>query len=111
MKTSIAAIALLLAGLGAAGAVQAQQDATRMSSATVTSNVPPRSGEASTMTNGVPNALTSNPQPGELGIQSRMTVRRSVDGRREADTRLMGGPAPAPADAGGSPTAASATVR
>ena len=63
-----------------AGAAHAQQaralppDANGLAAATVTSNVPPRAGEASTMTNGVPNRLTSNPQHGELGIQTRLTV-------------------------------------
>lgn len=29
------------------------------------------------MTDGVPNLSASNPQPGELGIQTRMTVRKA----------------------------------
>jgi hypothetical protein len=69
-------MSLLLAGLLAAtGAAQAQQ-ANDLAAASATSNVPPRAGEASTMTNGVPNLVTSNVQPGELGIQTRLTVRR-----------------------------------
>jgi hypothetical protein len=114
----------LLLGLLAAGATHAQQgpDEARgrlreSSSASATSNLPPRSGEASTMTNGVPNLSTSNPQPGELGIQTRLTVRPSpaaaAAARNAANTSVMGGPAaglaapervPAPAAAqGGTP--------
>ena len=97
---------LVLAGLLAAGAAQAQQ---------TTSNLPSRSGEASTMTNGVPNLLTSNVQPGELGIQSRLTVRRAgaatldkepADGSR---LKLMGAAGAASASAG--PTAPGEAVR
>jgi hypothetical protein len=82
---SIASSSVLLAALLAcAGIAQAQQStaevragAHNMTSASATSNVPSRSGEASTMTNGVPNLMTSNPQPGEMGIESKLTVRRA----------------------------------
>jgi hypothetical protein len=66
-KQMSAAIVLLLGGL-AAGMAQAQ-------TADATANLPLRAGEASTMTNGVPNLLTSNVQPGELGLQGRLTLR------------------------------------
>jgi hypothetical protein len=72
---------LLLAWLVAAASAFAQQ----------TSNMPSGSGEASTMTNGVPNLVTSNPQPGELGLQGRLTVRRyAATPAAMADTRMMG---------------------
>jgi hypothetical protein len=81
----IASAPLLLATLLAAAGVQAQQSrsevsagAHNMTSASATSNVPSRAGEASTMTNGVPNAVTSNPQPGEYGSQGRLTVRQAA---------------------------------
>ena len=85
MRLHLSALApsLLLASLlGLAVTAHAQQapikrpSASELSSASVTSNVPPRAGEASTMTDGVPNAATSNVQPGELGIQTRLTVRK-----------------------------------
>jgi hypothetical protein len=91
-----AACSLLLAGYGG-GAAQAQQaqgalpSASELTSASVTSNVPPRAGEASTMTNGVPNLLTSNAQPGELGLQTRLTVRkRAAALAGTPDLRVMG---------------------
>jgi hypothetical protein len=91
-KQMFAALALLVAGLS--GAAQAQQP-----QAEATTNVPARSGEASTMTNGVPNLVTSNVQPGELGIQSRRTVRKAVLAPPPAyggdpALKLMGGPGP-----------------
>ena len=92
MKTQMsAALALLLAGMLGAAQAQPQADAT--------TNVPARSGEASTMTNGVPNLVTSNVQPGELGIQSRLTVRKASLPPPPAyggdpSLKLMGGPGP-----------------
>lgn len=92
----------MLAGLlGMAGAVHAQQwlseqlaHAQVVGSARTTSNLPSGSGEASTMTNGVPNLLASNPQAGELGIQSRLTVRHSKRLASSADElNVMGAPA------------------
>lgn len=101
MKTrSIAGRSLLLAGLIAvAGAAQAQHldamAANELSGANVTSNVPARAGEASTMTNGVPNLLTSNVQPGELGIQTRLTVRPPATAYGgDPGLRLMGASGP-----------------
>ncbi|MFC5496581.1 hypothetical protein ACFPOE_03465 [Caenimonas terrae] len=89
---------LLSAGLWA-GAAQAQAQvpaADALAAANATSNVPPRSGEASTMTNGVPNLLTSNVQPGELGIQSRLTVRKKAAPAYAGDPalKLMGASGP-----------------
>lgn len=88
--------------LAVAGGAQAQ----------TTSNVPERSGEASTMTNGVPNLLPSNVQPGELGIQSRLTVRQRVAPAPAAgpDLRTMGAAGSA-RDAGPGPTGQGAAVR
>lgn len=95
-----AATALLLASVVVAGTVQAQPNpdgsrpsARALASATATSNMPSGSGEASTMTNGVPNLLASNPQQGELGIQSRLTVRPAVTAtaRYSSDLSVMGG--------------------
>lgn len=93
-------MSLLLAGLLAVGgAAQAQQAgqvrASGLATADATSNMPPRAGEASTMTNGVPNLVTSNVQPGELGIQSRLTLRPApaVYGG-DPGLRLMGASGP-----------------
>lgn len=90
-----AAMLLLLAGL-AGGPVLAQHAqgvrATELSSADATSNVPPRAGEASTMTNGVPNLLASNVQPGEMGIQSRLTMRPAAVYGGDPGLKMMGAP-------------------
>lgn len=99
MKTrTFAGMSLLLAGLmviaGAARAVDAVAS-NELSGASITSNVPARAGEASTMTNGVPNLLTSNVQPGELGIQSRLTVRRAaIAYGGDPGLRMMGASGP-----------------
>ena len=91
--------ALLLAGLvGLCGFVQAQErlrvmqtNTQEVVAANPTSNMPSGSGEASTVTNGVPNLLASNPQPGELGIQNRLTVRPAVHfARSQLGLRVMG---------------------
>jgi hypothetical protein len=92
-KQLSAALALLFAGLAAAQ-VHAQQPQPE-----ATTNMPARAGEASTMTNGVPNLVTSNVQPGELGIQSRLTVRKAAPPPLPAyggdpALKLMGGPGP-----------------
>lgn len=93
---------LLLAALLAAAAARAQ----------TTTNLPVRSGEASTMTNGVPNLLVSNVQPGELGIQTRLTVRQRVAAAPAPapDLKTMGASGPAP-NAGAGPTGQGAAVR
>ena len=97
-KQRFAAMALLVAGL-VGGAVQAQSlQAPRSNgsgAAALTSNSPAGGGEASTMTNGVPNALTSNVQPGELGLQTRLTVKLAAPAYGgDPALKLMGGPGP-----------------
>ena len=63
MKKHTATVSLLLAGLmAAAGAVQAQS-----TPAAGSSDVPSRAGEASTMTQGVPNAKTTNSATTDTG--------------------------------------------
>jgi hypothetical protein len=96
-KQLSSAMALLVAGLLAfGGAAQAQPvRASELAAANVTANVPPRAGEASTMTNGVPNLLTSNVQPGELGIQTRLTVRPDAAYGGDPALKLMGAAGPA----------------
>jgi len=96
-SNSFAAVWLLCAGLLFAASSNAQQDgsardvAQQSSKASATSNLPQRSGEASTMTDGVPNLTASNPQPGELGIQTRLTVRKAPRlAAVEPDLKLMG---------------------
>ena len=80
-----------------------------MTTAPATSNLPSGPGEASTMTNGVPNLLASNPQPGELGIGSRLTVRNWAGAAQSPSAvNVMGG---APEDAGQGPTEVGASVR
>ncbi|GAC1599513.1 MAG: hypothetical protein NVS3B2_00710 [Ramlibacter sp.] len=93
--TSAGAALVLLAGC-LAGAAQAQQVKDRPALApepafaSGTSNLP-TFGEASTMTNGVPNLLASNAQPGELGIQTRLTVRKTARAPdAPPDLRVMG---------------------
>lgn len=99
-----AAPLLLLAGLtgmvahAQSASVDGRPDAREMSRSDETSNLPQAAGEASTMTDGVPNRLASNPQPGELGIQTRLRVRPA---RRQladrAETQTMGASAARPA--------------
>ena len=96
MSKQIGAMVLLVAGL-AAGSAQAQsrQAALRSyqpGSAEATSNAPTGAGEASTMTNGVPNLLTANVQPGELGIQSRLTMRPTTPYGGDPGLKMMGAP-------------------
>lgn len=94
---SLAAVSLLCAGMFCSASSVAQSDgsardlAQQSSKASATSNVPQRAGEASTMTDGVPNLMTSNLQPGELGIQTRLTVRQAPgQAVSEPDLKLMG---------------------
>ena len=97
-KQISAATALLVAAL-VAGAANAQSPhvlrAYAPSAADLTFNAPSGGGEASTMTNGVPNALASNVQPGELGLQTRLTVRLAAPAYGGGPAlKLMGGPGP-----------------
>lgn len=69
---------LLLAGLIAlAGAASAQ-------TAAGTSNVPMKAGEASTMTQGVPNALTTNTPGSEAPALTKGEIRNDAKGRDAA---------------------------
>lgn len=97
-KQISAAMVLLVAGLVAGGA-QAQAPQARRSYqpgvAELTSNAPSGAGEASTMTDGVPNARASNVQPGELGLQTRLTVKLAAPAHgADPALKLMGGPGP-----------------
>lgn len=95
---SIARMSVLLVGLiGVAGATQAQQPGVEGAgvAGALTTNMPARAGEASTMTNGVPNLLTSNVQPGELGIQTRLRVRPAASAYGgDPGLRMMGASGP-----------------
>jgi hypothetical protein len=72
--TTFTKTSLVLAGLMAiAGASQAQS----------TTNVPAKAGEASTMTNGVPNAKTTN-TPGSEGVTTKDQARMDAQGRSKA---------------------------
>ena len=118
-KVPAAAGSLLavLAGVAAgAGAQPGQGDEAPWSgggdprAASATSNLAPRAGEASTMTRGVPNMRTSNPQPGELGIQEPLTVRQRA-GSPPTATKMMSASSPAaPRLESGAPQAPSPTV-
>ena len=78
MKTTTTSI--LLAGLIAvAGAANAQS-----TPAGGSSNVPSKAGEASTMTNGVPNAKTTNSAVSETPMMSKDAVRQDAQGRNTA---------------------------
>lgn len=99
-KQKSAALVLLVAGL-IAGAAQAHAQPAQTlrggepGTADLTSNTPSGGGEASTMTNGVPNALASNVQPGELGLQTRLTMRQAAPAYGgDPALKLMGGPGP-----------------
>lgn len=69
---------LLLAGLMAlAGVANAQ-------TAEVTSDVPMQAGEASTMTNGVPNAMTTNTISADVPAMTKSQIRQEAKGRDAA---------------------------
>ena len=77
---------LLLAGLMAlAGVAQAQSGA-------ATSDVPVKAGEASTMTQGAPNAKTTNTPGSEAPAMTRSEIREDAQGRSgaTATTRTPG---------------------
>lgn len=69
-------------------------------SATVTSNIPTRAGEASTMTNGVPNMSTHNPvvDGARVLYPHEQEVHRVPMGAGEASTMVGGRPNANPAD-------------
>lgn len=76
--TKFATPSILLAGLMAlAGVANAQ-------TAAGTSNVPLQAGEASTVTQGVPNALTTNSTAAEAPALSKSEIREDAQGRSKA---------------------------
>lgn len=102
MNTTKKTAALLLGGLLAASAWA--QDTSTMgasrssyyphASGAATSNVPTGAGEASTMTNGVPNMSTYNPDPdqGRLAMAQPQEVQRVPSRAGEASTMVGGRP-------------------
>ncbi len=102
MKQAKTTAALVLGGLLAASAWA--QDTTVMAgtgtvrtvpdgSASVTSNVPAKAGEASTMTNGVPNVATHNPTTDERVVMPLPLEVSSIPTRAgEASTMVGGNP-------------------
>ena len=69
---------LLLAGLMALASVANAQ------TSPTTSDVPMKAGEASTMTNGVPNALTTNTMSPDAPAMTRREIREDAKGRDAA---------------------------
>ncbi len=77
MKTSTTASLLLTGLMALAGVASAQTGA-------ATSNVPTTAGEASTTTNGAPNAMTTNTPGSETPAMSKGQVRQDAKGRDSA---------------------------
>jgi hypothetical protein len=75
MKTSTTCHSVLLAGLMAAAGAQAQS-----TSAGGSSDLPPKAGEASTQTNGVPNAATTNSPVTEAPVSTKDAIRQEANG-------------------------------
>jgi hypothetical protein len=75
MKKSNAHFSILLAGLLAAAEVQAQS-----APAAGSSDLPPKAGEASTQTLGVPNAVTTNNPVSEAPAPSKDQIRQDAHG-------------------------------
>jgi hypothetical protein len=73
MNKSTAHLSFLLAGLLVTSSVYAQS-----TSASGSSDLPPKAGEASTQTNGVPNAATTNSPVTEAPITSKEAVRQDA---------------------------------
>jgi hypothetical protein len=104
MKQAKTTAAALLGGLLAAsawatdtsvmGASSSDRHYKPHASATVTSNVPMKAGEASTMTNGVPNVATHNPNPdeGRLVVPLPQRVSEVPTQAGEASTMVGGRP-------------------
>ena len=93
---------ILLAGLIAfAGAASAQ------TGASATANVPTQAGEASTMTQGVPNAKTTNSMASEAPMMSKDAIRQDAQGRggASATTRTPGRAGEASTMVNGNPNA------
>ena len=98
MKNFTTSSILLASLLAIAGIASAQ-------TAAGTSNVPAMAGEASTTTNGVPNAMTTNTPSSEMPAMSKGEIRQDAKGRDaasattrspgragEASTMVMGKP-------------------
>lgn len=109
MNTTKKTAAVLLGGLLAASAWATDTSAMGAarsshmyphSSATETSNVPMSAGEASTMTNGVPNVVTYNPNPdaGRLVLAQPQELQRVPQQAGEASTMVGGRPNANPND-------------
>jgi hypothetical protein len=75
MKMSHTYLPILLAGLLAAAGAQAQS-----TPAAGSSDLPPKAGEASTQTQGVPNAATTNSPVTEAPAVSKDAARQSAQG-------------------------------
>lgn len=74
MKIKASPSLLLVAAMALAGVAQAQS----------TSNVPLKAGEASTVTQGVPNAKTTNTPGSEAAPMTRTEIREDAQGRSAA---------------------------
>jgi hypothetical protein len=81
MNKSNAYLSVLLAGLLAAAGVQAQS-----SSASGSSDLRPKAGEASTQTMGAPNAATTNSPVTEAPISTKDAIRQEAHGQSGAAT-------------------------
>ncbi|HEY0887104.1 MAG TPA: hypothetical protein VGE20_17555 [Ramlibacter sp.] len=79
MNKSTAHLSILLAGLLAVAGVQAQT-----APAAGSSDLPPKAGEASTQTRGVPNAATTNSPATEAPIVDKDQVRQDAHGQSNA---------------------------
>lgn len=79
MNRSTAHLSILLAGLLAVSGAQAQS-----APASGTSDLPPKAGEASTQTQGVPNQATTNSPVTEAPIAGKDQVRQDAQGMSNA---------------------------
>lgn len=79
MNKSTAHLSLLLAGLLAVAGVQAQS-----APASGSSDLPPKAGEASTQTHGVPNAATTNSPVTEAPVSDKDQIRQEAHGQSNA---------------------------
>lgn len=75
MKTSRTYLSVLLAGMMAAAGVHAQS-----TSAGGSSDLPPKAGEASTQSNGMPNAATTNSPASEAPVSTKDAIRQDANG-------------------------------
>lgn len=89
-------LSILLAGLLAVAGVQAQS-----APASGSSDLPPKAGEASTQTQGVPNARTTNSPATEAPVLSKDQVRQDAHGMSSASVTT-----PVPGKAGEASTMA-----